>query len=157
MDALPELEVVAGRVAWDWDMRTAGGHHGGINGMDTVASGFSSVSIRAASLLVDIYGGDLPEGSEPEMPAEEALMRILQHAQHTLRTCSLGLGVLQKRPFRQEISLQVSMGHEIADPSVYSSAAEFAVELQPYAAAAHVRVQVDEQSQVVHLTRMEPA
>ena len=153
MDALPALEVVADRVSWDWDVRTAAGHHGGVNSADTVASGFSRVSIRAPSPLVDVFGGELPG---LEMPAVEALMRIVRHAPPTLLACALGLGASPKRRGQQQMSLQMSIDYAISNPSVYESAAELAEGLRRYAAG-RVKLRVDEQSQVVHFARKDAA
>ncbi len=156
MDALPELEVIADCVTWDWDMRTAEGRNGGINGADTVASGFSRVSIWTPSLRVDVYGGDLPER---EMSAEEALANLLRSAPPTLRTCSLGLKSPWQHTGWQEINLHMSMDSADSRPSLYKSAAELAnlKGLRAHVAAACIELQVDEQSEVVHLIRTEVA
>ena len=143
------LEVAADRVAWDWDMRTAGGRHGGVSGADTVASGFSHVTIRAHSILVDVYGDDMRDLS---WTAEEALMNAVRYSPPTMRGCSLGCASVPKCAGWQELGLQVSIDYLLSQPAVYRSAAQLAGALQPYALA-FIRVQVGEDNQIVHLTR----
>ena len=161
MDALPALEVIADTVIWDWDLSAAAGRHGRVADASTVASGFSHVSVRAPSLQLNFWNEDVFNGGFQigDIPPEEALIAIVCHAPPTLRGCSLGLGAEQPAGWTQELRIQYSLDYSVQGVSVYKSAAELAVALHTCAAPASVdlQIEVNEQDQSVHLTRISAA
>jgi len=161
MDAPPALEVAADTVHWDWDGRwPVIGQHDGVNGPATIAAAISQVSIRTAHLQMHCAGEpDDSAGTGPfcSLTPEEALSRILRYAAPGMRSCLLGatapVDATGRRDWRLE--LVVIDASPKRQTSVYRSAAELLEGLQPHAAAAQVRLQLDEGRQAVLLTRRE--
>jgi len=146
-----------------------------VNGARSIIAGFSHVSVRAARLFMECSwrgrGWGVPDAPSPE----EALVGIVCHAPPTMRTCCLGAAAMVEGP-AQSWDMEVTSVYERdAQPHelecnpysparrfhktiLYQSAAKLAERLLPPAAATNcITVRLDEQRQVVHLTRTDAA
>ena len=103
-----------------------------------------------------------PEAAPPVAPgvfsAAGTLIDILRFAPPTLRTCSLApapqaLGAVQ----RCVLKVELYYSHQYEDASEHPGAAKLAEALQPYADAANIGLQLDEESQVICLSRASDA
>ena len=156
MDAPPVLEVEAPEVAWFLD--TWVGDMGDASDC-TLTDGVSRVSIRARELLMDNaeHLGDFPtDDPSLRLSPEEALFSILQSAPSTMRIVSLGLASWCDSNGSQQRHLVLHCGIDRPSRRVsdYQTAAQLAEGLQPLAVAARIKLEVDEQSQQVHLIRL---
>ena len=166
MDTVAALEVVAENVSWRWDMRCISN--------DTLAAGFSHVSIRAASLFMECEwkgrGWNAPAPPSPE----EALLGIMRNAPPSMRTCSLCslsavegatqtwdlemISVYESDPQPHELECNpYSPAHRDRTTCFYQSAGKLAERTKPLAVAKRIEVLLKEQSQEVLLTRLQAA
>jgi len=160
MDVLPALEVVAERVSWEWALHPMHAAPGDINGADTLAAGFVDISIRTPCLRVcrDGQPHGHVQGAPNEFSAAGTFIDILRFAPSTLRTCCLGPASEFKHEVQRCIlEVEIDYIHHYEDASQHPGAAKLAEALQPYAEAANIGLQLDEESQVVHLTRVSAA
>ena len=151
--APPALEVAADFVYWGWGTHATGPGHNPVVA-NTVAAGFSHVSVRTAHLELE-YEQDQSALAPPSL--EEAIINTVRYAPPTMRTCTLGLASVLSRHrggpqcWRLQLSDRLGQAHQ-ATP-VYKTAAQLARALQPHAAAAGLELRADRQLQQVHLSR----
>jgi len=162
------LEVDADNIKLHWNMRAT------VGSCSTLRAGFSRVVIQGARLRVVCFwprGVEYPPADGPS--AAEALASVVRYGPPTLRSFSLtsrsrpentgqtwDLKLLAEyHPDQQVFNYDTEQFYWLRHQDTLSCrpADKFAEELQPFAQGCGIELQVDEQNQVVHLTRTDTA